>query len=178
MDTGIQHNQQQYTVQYIVTKLAEEFSSFLTTKGSSKNTLKNYLADLRNFFAWLTSTDIKDSQKNIWSEQTVLEIITSNKLLNYRQSLILSHTPTATINRRLTTLRTFFSFAVTENYITNNPTIGLINVPQPNQSLTDDNLVMAIKLYEQNQRECHEWVSTDATDIREFFHWYTEQHTA
>jgi site-specific recombinase XerD len=117
---------------------------------------------------------VKDGEKNVWDEKKVLKFFTSAVLSNYKQSLTLSHTPAATINRRLTTLRNFFSFAENAGYIIENPTAGLTNVSQSNQSLSDENLDTSIKLYEQNQREFHEWVETDSSDIHEFFRWYKD----
>lgn len=178
MSAGNAYNHQEYTGQYLLAKCAEEFSAYLTDRNMSGNTRKNYLADLRSFFRWMADSNISPELKEAQTVKEFLQPITSDLLQNYRRSLLLSNTPNATTNRKLTTLRTFFLFASINSYIHDNPTIGLQNVSSTSSKLDDATLETLLNEYETDQKHTHTWIASDRTDILSFFRWYREQVTA
>lgn len=172
------YNRHEYTGQYLLAKICEEFSSYLTDRNMSANTRKNYLADLRSFFRWMSDSNVLPDLKEAQTIKEFLQPITQDLLQNYRQSLLLSNTPIATTNRKLTTLRTFFLFASINTYVHDNPTVGLQNVSSLSSKLDDATLDTFLNEYETDQKHAHTWIASDRTDILSFFRWYREQVTA
>lgn len=166
---------QQYQEKYQPV-LESVFSAFLSRTGASKITVKNYLADLRNFLSWLFATLAESSvTRDITGPQSLLRTVTPEVVDSYKRSAILAKTPVATINRRLTTLRTFFQCAVIEGWVTDNPTIGLQNIPNSVKSLSDASINTLLADYMTQMQRENRWVPTDDSDLREFLTWYREQ---
>ena len=78
------------------------FSSFLIESGLSAVSIKNYLSDLRNFFRFLDLEKVNDYSKVF---QNISKYINRYSL---QQKTLL--TPSATINRRLASIRRFSTF--------------------------------------------------------------------
>lgn len=97
-----------------VNSLNPTYSDSLQSK-----TVKNYLSDLRHFTGWLIVTE---PNLDITTE------IQDSHILNYRTYLERSNIPTNTINRRLSTLRKFFSFCISQNWIQSNPAKLINNI--------------------------------------------------
>jgi len=178
MNAANTYNQLEYTAQYLLAKCAEEFSAYLTDRNMSASTKKNYLADLRSFFRWLSDSGVSTQAAQVDTVQDFLRPITHDVLENYRRSLVIARIPSTTLNRRLTTMRTFFLFASITGYVKDNPTAGLMNIPASGSRLDDDTITSLISEYETDQKNTHSWVASDREDIREFFRWYREQVTA
>ena len=97
----------------------QAFSDFLEKRGVSKITRKNYRTDLRHFLAWA----------RLPIDQVFpFKRITTPLFDAYKQSQILSKTPPATINRRLSTIRMFFRCAIAQGWVTDNPTKNIVNI--------------------------------------------------
>jgi site-specific recombinase XerD len=96
------------------------FAQFLTESERSAYTIKNYLCDLDGFALWLKS------QRNIELAPT---LITPTDLREYKHYLdeTLQLKP-QTINRKLSSLRSFLNWAVREGYFPDN---RLPHIPQP-----------------------------------------------
>ena len=87
-------------------------------------TIKNYLSDLRYFLAWLQYK----KQLSFEDKLSFLNSITPELLLNYKEDLIKSKVSSKTINRRLSTLRKFFSFCISQGWIEENPAKKVRNI--------------------------------------------------
>ncbi len=100
------------------------FKQFLIAGNFKPITIKNYLSDLRHFFGWL-SLKLKVIKPNLdlslISETDVLKEIDSQLIAEYKNYLITNNLPIRTVKRRLSTLRTFFSFCVSQNWLKSNP---------------------------------------------------------
>ncbi|MBY0037324.1 tyrosine-type recombinase/integrase [Bacillus bombysepticus] len=91
--------------------MLHKYRNYLIDKGKSRNTVLSYINDLQIFFqemgvnpdSYVISSDIKK-----WTRD----------MLNPKEGKALS---VSTINRRLNTLRSYFSWAEREKYITVNP---------------------------------------------------------
>ncbi|WP_270344267.1 tyrosine-type recombinase/integrase [Bacillus mobilis] len=98
--------------------MLHKYSKYLIDKGKSQNTLLSYINDLQIFFqemrlnpdSYVISNDIKK-----WIRD----------MLNPREGKALS---VSTINRRLNTLRSYFSWAEREQYIKVNPMTDIKNL--------------------------------------------------
>ncbi|PIV82368.1 MAG: hypothetical protein COW52_13980, partial [Nitrospirae bacterium CG17_big_fil_post_rev_8_21_14_2_50_50_9] len=75
---------------------------------NSEGTKRTYRVELNLFFRFIGKT---------------VDQVTSGDLLSYKD--FISHLRPATISRKLTTLRAFFSFAVAEGIIDRDPTVNL-----------------------------------------------------
>ncbi len=109
--------------------LPNSFKAYLKVKGASPNTIKNYLADLNHFLAWL---ELTLRGQNIALNRSLPEFFIRyfepNYLAKYKNYLVQNQLPTATVNRRLSTLRTFGGFCLSQAWITENPAKKLTNV--------------------------------------------------
>lgn len=103
-------------------KLITQFELFLKTQQVSPASVKNYAVDLRNFFEWfilhLKTLQVKFDENNL---STAIELITKEKIELYKDFLSNNNTPVKTINRRLSTLRKFGTFAISQGWLQVNP---------------------------------------------------------
>lgn len=93
------------------------FRKYLLAENKSSITVKNYGSDLRHFIGWVTLG--KRLHTNAPEEMS--ELITQELIEGYVQYLEDSKTPIKTINRRLSTLRRFCSFSISQGWMSHNP---------------------------------------------------------
>jgi integrase len=79
--------------------------------------IKNYLSDIRHFDGWLAAHAFISS----------LDMITHQTLEDYKNYLQKNSLPSKTINRRLSSVRKFFSFLVDQGHLQVNPSKGISN---------------------------------------------------
>lgn len=115
-------------------KLSDEANNI--EKKTLKNvSIKNYLSDLRHFLGWLILY-LKSHQFPVsLSSQTPLEkqvemikIIDVKIIDEYKTYLKENSIPIKTINRRLSTLRKFFSFCISQGWLNENPAKQIQNL--------------------------------------------------
>lgn len=100
-------------------ELLNQFRQYLKDKQVSANTVKNYSSDLSTFVDYLKSTN------QYFSILTLPFILDSTTLENYKLWLT-KKDPPATVNRRLSSLRKFMTFAIESNAISKDYT-GTVN---------------------------------------------------
>jgi site-specific recombinase XerD len=103
------------------------FKQYLLAENNSSITIKNYLSDLRHFIGWA----ILKLPREAWSRSAgKIEEIDSKEFIalidvplidEYKQYLITNNIPQKTINRRLSTLRKFFTFCILQSWRKDNP---------------------------------------------------------
>ena len=91
--------------------LPAQFKQYLTTQGVSPNTLRNYLADLRNFTAWV-------EEKYGLRDEAALTKLDSGTATRYQAHLNSLSLSASTINRRLSTLKKLKGFALNKGLVT------------------------------------------------------------
>lgn len=102
-------------------ELATRFGTCLKESGFSAATIKNYLADIRNFASWLASSQSK----------SVLDS-TGDDIRDYCLELMtMRGHPPATVNRRLQSIRKFYQYALEWGLVEENPSLGVKLLPQP-----------------------------------------------
>lgn len=92
-------------------RYVEEFNDYLTNERNlSENTVYNYINDIEHF---LSSTD---KEINRISETDILSYISKSQTKGYKN---------ATLNRKLSSLKTFFIFLLNLGYINSSPAISI-----------------------------------------------------
>jgi site-specific recombinase XerD len=106
------------------------FKKFILAENVSPITLKNYLSDLRHFLGW-TILKIKAQNKKNFENLSPLEFlnqIDESLVEEYKNYLVVNSIPAKTINRRLSTLRKFFSFCISQGWLKENPAKKIQNL--------------------------------------------------
>src|SRR4030042_4647032 len=91
----------------------DKFKNYLAVERNySAHTIKNYLADLNEFFRTLSQTE----------DITAVNYLTVRKFLGFLHSRKIAKRSVA---RKLSSLRTFFRFLYKDGYIKNNPVANI-----------------------------------------------------
>ena len=99
----------------------EKFKDYLTKeKNYSPHTVRNYAADLYEFAKFLSGKELKD-----------VDYITVRKMLGFLRERAISK---RSIARKLSALRTFFTFLVRDGYLTSNP-VASVSTPKMDKKL-------------------------------------------
>lgn len=103
-------------------KTIKLFGFFLNSQKVSYSSIKNYSVDLRNFFEWFT-LHLKTERVEFNEEDpsSIVSFITQEKIELYKNFLIINKTPVKTVNRRLSAIRKFCSFALSQRWLSSNP---------------------------------------------------------
>ena len=112
------------------TTLAQNFESYLLNSEVSNVTLRNYRADLGNFLTW-TQTFLARRGVTVLNDSSLVAQFSPFLIKEYVKSQTLENTPPATINRRLSSLRSFGKFLVGTGYLKDNPFSSFQNLPNP-----------------------------------------------
>ncbi|MBI5126828.1 phage integrase SAM-like domain-containing protein, partial [Candidatus Roizmanbacteria bacterium] len=112
---------------YNLYNLEPQFRNFLTAENVSSVTLKNYLSDLRHFFGW---GNLKLKSDKIEPVENDFSFLDENFISEYRSYLLENSLPHKTINRRLSTVRKFCSFCISQGWLKENPAKKISNIGQ------------------------------------------------
>jgi site-specific recombinase XerD len=120
------------------------FKQYLLAENNSPITIKNYLSDLRHFLGWVilkllreASSQSAEKVEKITSEEFIA-LIDAPLIEEYKQYLITNNIPQKTINRRLSTLRKFFTFCILQGWQKDNPAKKVNNlIASKNELLSD-----------------------------------------
>lgn len=117
--------------QYNLYNLEASFKNFLfagkNNRTHSSLTIKNYLSDLRHFLGWLIFY-LKSHQLSIGTIDDLSLQLTPSVINNYKSYLVENKIPLKTVNRRLSTLRKFCSFCISQGWIKENPAKKVSNI--------------------------------------------------
>ncbi len=118
--------------------LEAPFKLFLVSgnKKISPISIANYISDLRHFFGWIVLT-IKNSELPInFSpddyQQIFSQFLTKEIIAEYTAYLKENFIPLGTINRRLSTLRKFCAFCISQGWLKANPAKQIANISRTN----------------------------------------------
>jgi len=90
----------------------------LVDKGLSNNTLKAYEADISSFFQWLDNEDLK--YKNLQEDHI-------NKYISF---LFQRKMRSSSVNRKISSIKSFYIFLVKRNFLKNSPLNDLVTPKQ------------------------------------------------
>lgn len=154
--------------------LPEIFRVYLISQKSSSATIKNYLADVNQFFLWLAR---KTKIHYQIAGQSIFSLFIPETLEEYKSDLISNQIPAKTINRHLSALRKLGQFAFSQGWITENAAEKVLNVtPQEiariNQPLSSDEEILGnFKAHLQKENASLLTIKNYLTDIRHFLNW-------
>ena len=135
---------------YNLYNLEAPFKEYLLAGNQKHVSIKNYLSDIRHFFGWLVSSDLQrsvvdsyesDKQKNVSKSSEIVpkqleKLLTPAVINNYKNYFIANNLPRKTINRRLSTLRKFCSFCISQGWLKQNPAKKVTNIINTNNEIT------------------------------------------
>jgi len=150
-------------IPYNLYNLEPDFRKYLLAVNIQSVSLKNYLSDFRHFAGWLhsrsqlnqsrpdsvgtKSVESVNTQNTDSTCQRLQVILTTETIICYKQYLTDSNLPIKTINRRLSTLRKFCSFCISQGWTKENVAKKVGNVLSNQKSVissqnnsTTDNL--------------------------------------
>jgi site-specific recombinase XerC len=104
---------------YNLSNLQAKFTDYLIAENISSITLKNYRSDIKHFFNWAAKGNSNSDISHITSFETILE---------YKNYQVKDLAPLKTVNRRLSAIRKFCAFCISQGWITENPAKKVINV--------------------------------------------------
>ncbi len=133
------------------------FRNYLFAGNAKPVSIKNYLSDFRHFAGWITNTQQNVVNKD---EEALLlqKLLTAETIAEYKNYLTTNRIPPKTINRRLSTMRKFCSFCITQGWIKENVAKKIGNVG----SISLSNTLIQF----QSDTEAQ---SDDLDDLNEFF---------
>lgn len=160
--------------------LERTFVVYLTDNGASEKTKANYRTDLRHFLLWMQATIRDGTPVPAESHLGFLSIISSELLANYRRYLLDHNIPVRTINRRMSSLRSFLKCCKIQGWINSNAQIEITNIQKDQKtkdSTTDtwfDHLALWGKQLEQ-QGASKSTIKNYTNDVESFLRWFHEK---
>ncbi len=160
--------------QSLLESLHTFFENFLVSAHVSAVSRKNYRSDLRDFIGWVVKTIKTTIPPQNETPKSFLGKLTSEHIESYKRTLELGHIPTATINRRLSTLRKFFTAAVSYGVLEVNPTVNLRNVIAAEPRDTNGMLgKFRTSLFDEGASDIT--VKNYLSDVTEFLDWLSQK---
>lgn len=157
--------------QYNLYNFEADFKKYLLAGNTKTISIKNYLSDLRHFFGW-AALNVQSTQSTNQSSSYIVFIksILSEESINQYVSYLNTNTiPIKTINRRLSTLRKFGHFCISQGWITQNPALHIANSKDP-QNLSNINAAIDQFAREMKTNRLDNTIITNSSEtIRELF---------
>ncbi len=149
------------------------FRKFLIAENVNPLTLKNYLSDFRYFAGWMEQSNsvnfpqnAEQGGKNL-TEHVTEKLLSVEKLASYKDFLVKSGFPRSSINRKLSTVRKFCSFCITQGWMKENPGKKVANY-ENNPSKHDAFELNDFKEYMMKDAKS-DYPDNVISDIEEFF---------
>ena len=144
--------------------LPDQFKEYLRKQKAQPATIKNYVADVKHFFTWVGSD--------------LLTFFTKHNLTLYRSFLLSQKTPLSTLNRRLSSLRKFGTFALSLGLINENPAslIDNVTVVSDHEAISStDKLLFRFAISLKKNGVSQITIKNYLSDLRHFFGWLENQ---
>lgn len=142
-------------VAYYLDNVISSFSDFLEHRGVSVKTRRNYKSDARQFLRWFNKP---------------LKSISAHHINEYKQFFSRT-TPPATVNRRLSTMRTFFAFCLDYGIISENPTTKLTSF---SDYFNPKMLLARFQANLEQEGAAKATIKNYGSDVRQFLTWLTQ----
>ena len=155
--------------------LESQFFNFLKKDGASAKTRHNYRTDLKHFIQWVFISFQTSSSQLPHDHIRLVRSFSPELLTEYRSSLLRHGTPSATINRRLSALRSFFRFCVLQGWLDQNPIDAIRNVTKTDNKKEnpdpENTLLMHFTEYLVREGSSDKTQNNYRTDLRHFIRW-------
>lgn len=125
-------------------KIIKVFEIYLNSQKVSYSSIRNYSVDIRNFLEWFT-LHLKTEQVEFNEEDVscMASLISKEKIELYKNFLLNNRSPVKTINRRLSTIRKFCSFALSQHWLSSNPGKLVTNAgTKPKQEISENEYIL------------------------------------
>ena len=155
--------------------LPKTFSTYLKLQGASSVTCRNYLVDINHFLGWL-ELKIRGLNLPLFEDETKLISLyfTEEFISEYKRFLLSNSLPFSTVNRRLSTLRTFGRFCLSQAWISENPAKRVPNVTlgqTTNNKQQSEEILEEFKRHLEEEKNSTNTIRNYLSDIRAFFTW-------
>ncbi|MFZ5366525.1 MAG: site-specific integrase [Patescibacteria group bacterium] len=158
-----------------MSSLPNSFKTYLKLQGFSSITVRNYLSDLNHFLGWLELTlRSRNLPVNDDEPQLMRLYLKEEFILGYKSFLLANSLPLSTVNRRLSTLRTFGKFCLSQAWISENPTKQLSNVAikQSSNKITgEEKILEEFRKHLEAEKTSSNTIKNYLSDIRAFLTW-------
>lgn len=150
--------------------LPKLFKIYLKTRGVSKVTIKNYISDLTHFLAWMELFLRSQNLPLFQNESEFLGRYFTQNLVERYKNYLFSNLPLSTVNRRLSTLRTFARFCLRQAWITEDPTKNISNIATERQSTraTKEKILEEFRKSLEKEKTSSNTIKNYLSDIRGF----------
>ncbi len=155
--------------------LPKTFSTYLKLQGTSAVTCRNYLVDINHFLGWL-EFKIRSLNLPLFEDETKLISLyfTEEFISEYKRFLLSNSLPFSTINRRLSTLRTFGRFCLSQAWIKENPAKKVANATlgqSAKRKVQSEEILEEFRKSLEAEKTSSNTIKNYLSDIREFFTW-------
>ena len=159
-------------VPYYLNNLEMLFTDFLQQAGSSEKTRKNYKSDANHFLGWFIFK-LESADRLPHSHIEFVQRITPRFVEQYKTFLLVNNIPTATINRRLSTIRSFFHFCQTQQWISDSPAKNLATVRSKKleQSRSQEDILSSFARDLKMEGASRATIKNYVSDVRLFLRW-------
>lgn len=148
------------------------FLEFLKAIGASKKTQENYKTDIRHFFVWLVSEIEKTGEELPRPEVNILGVVDTDRIEKFKASLKFHKVPNATINRRLSSVRTFLTLCRDKGWILENPAEAVRNIPKlQNKNRETEEMIKGFRQSLLAQGETSTTTDVWTSEVGKFLQW-------
>lgn len=150
--------------------LPELFRHYLKSQKVSPITIKNYVADIRNFLNWLAA---KTGVKYQVAGKSIFNLLTQETVEEYKADLTNKHTPLSSINRRLSALRKFGQFGINQGWLVKNEVSQVKNLQVPvDYQLPNEKILIEFKKHLKAEKISQITIKNYLSDLRHFLSWF------
>jgi len=148
--------------------ITQPFSSYLKSQSVSQNTLRNYLSDVNHFLNWLDNYEsvLGSNDANIIAQR-----VSETTFKKYKQFLIKNDTSTATINRRLSSLRQLSNFFISQGWVKNDQAKKITNVTTKKEVSLSSQLITRFAKSLTKEGKSLSTIRNYLSDVRGYLEW-------
>lgn len=150
--------------------LPELFRLYLKTQKVSLVTIKNYVADIRNFLDWL---EVKTGISYQVAGKSIFGLLTLETIEEYKTDLTANRTPLSSANRRLSALRKFGQFGTSHGWLVKNE-VSLVRNLQASlvdQQSPNNKVLAKFKKHLEAEKVSRITIKNYLSDLRHFLSW-------
>ncbi len=149
--------------------LPELFRHYLKSQKVSPVTIKNYVADIRNFLNWLAA---KTGVKYQVAGKSIFNLFTQETIEEYKDDLTIKRTPLSSINRRLSALRKFGQFGINQGWLVKNEVSQVRNLQVPtDRQLPNEKVLTEFRKHLEAEKVSQITIKNYLSDLRHFLSW-------
>lgn len=150
--------------------LPELFRHYLKTQKISSVTIKNYVADIRNFLDWLA---VKTGVRYQVAGKSTFGLLTQETIEEYKTDLVNKHTPLSSINRRLSALRKFAQFGINHGWLVKNEASQVRNLQATlaDQQSPNKKVLAEFRKHLEREKVSQITIKNYLSDLKHFLSW-------